>query len=518
MPSGSKNNALTQPDLHEAEFYDMIFELAQILGNESNFGEIIRLICSKTAAFYNCDLVSIVMINPKTQKTIKTIFREEKQHSIGKKQYHLVQTNVIGWMMKKQCSFSSMNIQKDSRFQRNLFKDIPGLSVIGSPLINEKSTIGYFILMSLAGEYVFTEKDHDLLEKLSVIIAPFLGNNQRIESYFKSVLPDEVLLKKYETMGLIGGSSVFKELLRAIEAAANNTVRVILEGESGTGKELIAHAIHQLSGRNDKPFIALDCGAIPENLIESELFGHTKGAFTGATYARKGLFQEADNGTLFLDEISNLPLEMQSKLLRVLQEGEIRVVGSNKPVKVDVRIIAASSPSLKKMVSHQKFREDLFYRLYIYPILVPSLQERKEDIPFLADYFLKKMAEKHAKDIKHLHGNMLKFIKEHPWKGNIRELENFIERLITLTPEGYQTVDESVLPSEFKAEFNQMLNQKMKTKKVVSLADKLNAVEIDLIKDALEKNNWNQSRAARALKISERVIRYKMEKYNIKKE
>ncbi|NIV72407.1 AAA domain-containing protein, partial [Candidatus Saccharibacteria bacterium] len=243
----------------------------------------------------------------------------------------------------------------------------------------------------------YVSESLNLLEKLAIITAPFINNVHKIQEYFQVSLPDSTLLSKYEALGLLGKSSQFMDLLRGIESAARCDVRVMLEGESGTGKELIARAIHKLSFRSKRPFIAIDCGAIPEHLIESELFGHVKGAFTGAVDDRKGLFEAANGGTIFMDEIANLPLDMQAKLLRVLQEGEIRPVGSNLSRKVDVRIISASSKKLRELLKNQSFREDLYYRLYVYPLQVPTLNERSEDIPLLANYFLNKYSQQQQK-------------------------------------------------------------------------------------------------------------------------
>ncbi|MFQ5629510.1 MAG: sigma 54-interacting transcriptional regulator, partial [bacterium] len=259
----------------------------------------------------------------------------------------------------------------------------------------------------------------------------------------------------------------------------------------------------------------IDCGAIPENLMESELFGHEKGAFTGAAYERKGLVEAAHHGTLFMDEIANLSYDMQAKLLRVLQEGELRPVGSNKPRKVDVRIISACSTPLRKMVDQQKFREDLFYRLHVYPIRIPTLNERREDIPLLANHFLRKFAREQQKPAASFHASLLDFMQQRKWSGNIRELENFTERLVTLASDKMAALNPAILPPEFRKEFKKLspaLEQHPVSK---SLQESLEDYEVQLIRQALIAHSWNQSQAARALKISERTIRYKMEKLGI---
>jgi len=307
------------------------------------------------------------------------------------------------------------------------------------------------------------------------------------------------------------------ELLQAVEAAAHCDVRVLLEGKTGTGKELIARAIHQFSSRCDGPFVAIDCGAISRTLIESELFGHKKGAFTGADQERKGLIMEADGGTLFIDEISNLPLELQSKLMRVLEEGEVRPIGSNKAYQIDVRIITASSVSLKEMVETSRFRDDLFFRLHVYPITIPDLAERSEDIALLANHFLELYTRKQKKHLKALHEEILDFLKQRPWAGNIRELENLIERLVTLAPPDLEILDNNCFPRDLKKELDEYRQQQSPATRRKSLKSELQNFEAKLIRKTLEECRWNQSEAARRLQTSEKNIRDKMQQYHIKK-
>ncbi len=327
------------------------------------------------------------MLNPQTRQTVKTICASGNEPS--ERKYHLVHTNISGWVLENNNSFLTADLKSDQRFRKNLFKDLAIKSALCIPLRIEGTIIGTLLLLNKTRDDAFTQEDLSILEKLAAVSSPFLRDIQKIQQFFTAALPKQALLKKYEGFGLLGTSKKFIELLQAIESAARSQVRILLEGESGTGKELIARSIHQLSARSLNKFLAIDCGAIPANLIESELFGHVQGAFTGASKDRQGLFAEAHGGTLFMDEITNLPLELQSKLLRVLQEGEIRPLGSNQQRKVDVRIITASSIALRQLVDQQKFREDLFYRLNVYPIAVPSLGERREDIPLLANHFLK---------------------------------------------------------------------------------------------------------------------------------
>ena len=233
--------------------------------------------------------------------------------------------------------------------------------------------------------------------------------------------------------GIIGSSSALRRVLEQVAIVAPTDSTVLLHGETGTGKELIAQAIHKLSGRRQRPFVRMNCAAIPSGLLESELFGHEKGAFTGALMQKKGRFEAADRGTLFLDEIGDISLELQPKLLRAVQEQEFERLGSNQTIKVDVRIIAATHRDLSAMMRESKFREDLFYRLNVFPIEIPPLRERSEDIPLLVNYFVTKFSQRMRKQIEAIDELTMQALKNHPWRGNVRELANFVERAVILT-------------------------------------------------------------------------------------
>jgi formate hydrogenlyase transcriptional activator len=234
--------------------------------------------------------------------------------------------------------------------------------------------------------------------------------------------------------GIVGLSAALREVLDLVRTVAPTDSTVLIEGETGTGKELIAAAIHAHSKRRDRPFVKLNCAAIPLGLLESELFGHERGAFTGAVVRKIGRFEAADRGTLFLDEIGDIPLELQAKLLRVLQEGEFERLGSNQTQRVNVRLVAATNGDLLKLVSEKRFRSDLYYRLNIFPIPVPALRDRAEDIPLLVKHFVSKYAARMQKRIDEIPVEAMTVLSEHPWPGNIRELQNFIERSVILTP------------------------------------------------------------------------------------
>jgi Nif-specific regulatory protein len=504
-----------QTDFDSRDFKsEILIDFAKLLGHQNNYEEILRLVTKKASDLFNADLALIMMINPRTHDTIKTLYFEDKQ--IDEQNYHTLNASASGWVIKNELSLISDDIKSDDRFRPSFFKDISARSVVCVPFACENIIIGTLLLVKKYMVGSFNESDLIHLENLAAVVSPFLRNIQKIENYFTSKVPEAALISKYRTCGLLGKSKQFFELLHAVDAAANCDVRVLLEGRSGSGKELVAKAIHNFSKRNVHPFIAIDCGSIPENLIESELFGHVKGAFTGASTARTGLFEEANNGTLFMDEIANLPLELQVKLLRVLQEGEIKPLGSNTTRKINVRVITAASVSLKELVNQKKFREDLFYRLMVYPIHIPSLEERNEDIILLANHFLEKFSKEQHKKAEIFHEEILEFMKHHPWTGNVRELENFVERMIALVPENKKQIDVSILPAEFKNELQYVKKNKSITKTNLTLPETLTEKEREIMRQALIDHNWNQSSAAAALGIHESTLRYKIRKYKLK--
>jgi len=492
-----------------------LIELAYILSQQNEFKEILRVVSQKTANLLHAELVLILMVNPRTHQTVKTIHREGSEISPSK--YRSLQNQISGWIMKNCEPLLSPDVKLDPRFRRVHFGDLSIKSVMGVPLRIEGNIIGTLILINKNQRDEFSEDELSFLEQIAIISAPYLRNVQQLQQYFELPLSGSGLRGKYEKLGLLGKSKKFIELLQSIEAAARCDVRVLLEGQSGTGKELVAQTIHKTSARGSGPFVAVDCGAIPANLMESELFGHVKGAFTGATHERKGLFIKANHGTLFMDEITNLPLEMQSTLLRVLQEGEIRPVGSDVSCKVDVRVISAASVSLREMVDKEQFREDLFYRLYVYPISVPSLADRREDIPMLANHFLKRFTNEQNKKAESFHYEILDFMKNRDWPGHIRELENFVERLVTIASPKLSILDHTILPEELKKEFKKAQAVPDNHYVVKSLNESLAEYEEQLIRQALVKYNWNQAKAARALKIPAQTMGHKMRKLGIKK-
>ncbi|UCD56578.1 MAG: sigma-54-dependent Fis family transcriptional regulator, partial [Candidatus Hydrogenedentota bacterium] len=312
---------------------------------------------------------------------------------------------------------------------------------------------------------------------------------------------------------LVGNGPAMDDMKNMIRKVASLSSTVLILGESGTGKELVAKAIHNCSPRGEKPFVAINCGGMPENLLESELFGHVKGAFTGAVSHKDGLFKVADGGSLFLDEIGETSMALQVKLLRVLDEMKIRPVGSSSDFSVDVRLISATNKNLEEMVAEGRFREDFFYRLNVIPIYVPALRERREDILLLARHFLEKFCERAGRQIG-ISQETEKILEQYRWPGNVRELENVIERAAALC--NGDTVQSDDLPRKLCDSSVEQHYETELPSEGVDLDARIEAFERSLIKQAMTRAGNSQTRAARLLMLSPRSLRYKLEKYNMK--
>jgi len=315
---------------------------------------------------------------------------------------------------------------------------------------------------------------------------------------------------RFSFQNLIGSSPAMKRLYEVLELAAPSNSTVLVSGETGTGKELVARALHYNSARREGPFATLNCGAIPESLMESELFGHRKGAFTGAQAERKGKFESADGGTLFLDEVGEIPLTLQPKILRVLQSGEVDRIGADRPVKVDVRIVAATNRDLEVMVAERAFRQDLYYRLAVVPVRVPPLRERREDIPLLAQHFLDRMAERTERPSLRLPPEVFGLFDRYSWPGNVRELENLIERLVVMSREDILDISmlpEAIMAGEVRGGHAFVLPQE---------GVDLEQMERDLIVQALERNDGNRTHAARDLSLTRNALLYRMQKHGLR--
>jgi two-component system nitrogen regulation response regulator NtrX len=372
----------------------------------------------------------------------------------------------------------------------------PDLPVV---MISGHGNIDLAVKATRMGAYDFLEKPLSLERVL--LAAKRALERKTLEIEFKALKED--LTKKWK---LIGNAQKMDLLREQIDMAALSNSRVLIFGESGSGKELVAHILHDKSTRTDKPFVEMNCAAIPQELIESELFGHEKGSFTGAFERKNGKFELADRGTLFLDEIGDMSLATQSKVLRVIETQEFQRVGGSKNIKVDVRIISATNKDLNEEVRQGKFREDLLYRLNVIPITVPPLRERKDDITVLIDYFLEFFASEYGKKQKKISSDALKKLEAYEWPGNVRELRNVIERLVIMTPSDTITSKNLVIGEATRSDYFSLK----------TLREARETFEKDFITKKLEENNWNISKTAELLDIERSNLHRKIKAYDIK--
>jgi len=376
---------------------------------------------------------------------------------------------------------------------KNLKPDLPIIMISGH------GNIELAVKATRIGAYDFLEKPLSLERVL--LAAKRALEKQALETEYKALKQD--LTKKFR---LIGNSQKIALLKEQIDMASQSNSRVLIMGESGSGKEIAARFLHENSKRAGKPFIEVNCAAIPQELIESELFGHEKGSFTGAFEKKKGKFELADEGTLFLDEVGDMSLSAQSKVLRVIETQEFQRVGGSRNIKVDVRIIVATNKDLREEVRTGNFREDLLYRLDVIPIIVPPLRERKDDIPALVEYFLEYFASEYGQKPKKITPEAIKMLETFDWPGNIRELRNVIERLVIMTPSDTITAKNLVVAEPTKEDYFAF----------TTLREARDAFEKTFITKKLEENNWNISKTAEILQIERSNLHKKIKGYNIK--
>jgi Nif-specific regulatory protein len=397
------------------------------------------------------------------------------------------------------------------------------ISFLGVPVMVNGNPEGVLTVDRLFADDVSFEEDIRFLTVLATLIAQFVTLHREIEKKEQQLIEENKSLKAklhhvHRGHFIIGHSKPMQEVFRVIDKISSSTVTALLLGESGTGKELVARAIHDGGCRKDNPFVKINCAALPETLLESELFGHERGAFTGAHASRAGRFEMADKGTIFLDEIGEMPLSLQAKMLRVLQEKQFERIGGSKTFNVDVRIVAATNVSLEEAVGNGQFRADLYYRLNVVPIVLPPLRDRKEDIPLLFSHFLSKSNERKGRKIK-ITSELLDFLIGYSWPGNVREMQNLVERMVILA-EGERLGIGDLPPSLFSTRQIQPENSQKAAADMASPQPafgrkSLEDIERTEIEAALRRNGWVQVRAARELGLTERQIGYRIKKYGL---
>ena len=450
---------------------------------------------------------SILIIDDEdAQRNILKGYLEKKGYKIysassGNEGINLVHNNLIDIVLSdyKMPDITGLEVLEEVK------KINPEVSFV---ILTAYGTIENAVKAMALGAFNYILKPVDL-DELDLTMERIIENkNLRSEIH----LLKSQLHEKYKFESFISYSPKMEEMLSVASRAADSKATILINGESGTGKEVLAKSIHFISPRKDKPFIAVNIPALPETLLESELFGHEKGAFTGAEKTKKGRFELADKGTIFLDEIGDIPINLQVKLLRVLQEHQIERLGSTENINIDVRIIAATHQNLENKIKDGSFREDLYYRLNIVSINIPPLRDRKEDIIPLTEYFTEKYCKENSRQKLDLSKEAIDLLMKYSFPGNVRELENIIERAVVLSRNEIITVDD--FPNTVKG---YKAENEIQEKEKGNMVEQVEALEKKLIFDALKEANGNQSLAGRMLGITERNLRYKMQKYGIKK-
>jgi Nif-specific regulatory protein len=493
-----------------------IYEISKLLGSSLNLKSNLRGVIRVLSEYLNMNRGTVALRSGSEVSIVAAHGMSEEEIKRGR--YKLGE-GIIGRVAKLGSPIVIPNIGEEPLFlnktgARKMIKR-ENVSFLCVPIKFKSEVLGVLSVDRLfETKGVSFEEDLRLLKIIASLMAQSVKLHNELERERVAFLEEKESLTRqlkgrYRVENIIGQSDGMQEVFEAIHKVAPSRANVLLRGESGTGKELAAKAIHFMSSRAKEPFIKFNCASIPEGLLESELFGHERGAFTGAMSMRKGRFELADKGTIFLDEIGDLPITLQPKILRVLQEKEFERVGGEKTIKVNVRLIAATSRNLEELVAAGKFREDLYYRLNVVPIYLPPLRERQVDIPVLAEFFLKKYNEENGKSVR-IEVGVLGALLNHDWPGNVRELENTIERLVVMSTGVMIGLND--LPLTIR-------ERSLKAAHTVTAKDALPAAVADIEKakiiDALKKTGWVQAKAARLLSITPRQIGYKIKRYGI---
>jgi Nif-specific regulatory protein len=458
---------------------------------------------------------TVTLYNPETETIEIKVAHGLSERSRSRATYK-VGEGITGRVVETGEAIVVPDISKDPRFvhKTKARKNSSGkkTAFFCVPIKLEGKTVGALSADRQAGRGSSSAASVRLLNVICTMIAQAIKLNKMVESERRLLQDENVRLRgelktRFDVHNMVGTSNAMQQVYRLIEQVADSNATVLIRGESGTGKDLVAHAIHYNSLRADKPFVKVNCTAMPETLLESELFGHEKGAFTGAVERKLGRFERAHGGTIFLDEIGDFPPNLQVKLLRVIQFKEFERVGGLDTIKTNVRIIVATHKPLEEQIEHGHFREDLFYRINVFPIFLPPLRERKDDIMLMADHFLEKFAAENGKRITRISTPAIDMLTRYHWPGNIRELENCIERAVLLC-------SDDVIRSEHLPPSLQMVDRGEVTTNP-SLPEVIANKERELIVDALKRSGGQQRKAARDLGVTERILGYKIRKYGI---
>jgi len=484
-----------------------LVEASAAINGSLHLSEVLQAIAQSAAVVLRSEASSVLLLDTRRNKLVFRAAVGDRGPSLIGEEFD-ADLGVAG----KVARTGEPVIVSDVRQSQDFFRGIDAKSsfqtrcLIAAPLVWKGEVIGVVEVLNRIGGQDFTEDDISLLQVFANLAASGAHNAAEHETVVRENLGLRESLKAQTN--IIGNSTALRHVLDMVNRVANRNATVLLLGETGTGKEVTARKIHAVSSRKDRPFIAINCAALPETLLESELFGHEKGAFTSAHAEKMGRFEMADGGSLFLDEIGDISMSTQVKLLRVLQEKEFVRVGGTRTISTDVRIIAATNRDLRESMERGEFREDLYYRLNVFPINLPSLRKRREDIPLLVDHFIQIAATQLGCPKPTVTDEGMALLASYNWPGNIRELQNVIERAVLLA-DG-QPIAPSHLPREVVGD--QPLDEDTRSE------SSLWGYEKALIVKALRENGWNQSKAARTLGISRDNLRYRVKKYQIEKE
>jgi Nif-specific regulatory protein len=509
------------PSVRDREGLHLLFEISKLLSEPVDIEDILKPVLDRIAVYLGIIRGMITILNrTKGERAIAEAWGLDDSQKL-KGRYSLGE-GITGRVIETGNPVALKRIADEPRFLNRTGarkgEETKDISFVCVPIRQGPEVIGAIgVDLSLSGENL------EYHIRVLTIVAASISQVVRLHQVEREEMEDlkaentrlqeqlrtELRTRYGNSTYVVGNSQNMRALYQQMEQVSGTSATVLLLGESGVGKERIAQAIHYGSPRADKPFVKVNCAAIPESLIESTLFGHEKGAFTDAIKTRKGYFEQADSGTIFLDEIGEMPLSIQTKFLRVLQEREFQRIGGSETIKVDIRIIAATNADPQKLIAQGKFREDLYYRLSVFPLVVPPLRERKTDIMLLADHFVEKFTAEHKKKIRRITPSAIDLLTRYSWPGNVRELENCIERAVILSRDG--AIHSYHLPPGMQKERSADKNEQRQTLKEI-----METVEKELIAEELRRTRGNMARAAENLGISERVMGLRVTKYRLK--
>jgi len=512
-----------QGGVSSTEQLSLFLELSRAFGTLMELGDLLPLVMTRTNAAFAAESCALLLLDEERQELFFPVTSDispERAERLKAMRFP-ADKGVAGWVLQQGKPALVSDVGRDQRFYAGVDRQSGAQTreLLCAPLHTRHGTIGVIELRNKR-EGAFSQEDLVFLDALAGSVAVAIENARLYQQvrHSEARLKEEVATLQRERTHqqrfaeIIGNGEAMGKVFAFMESAISSPITVLLQGETGTGKEAIARAIHSHGPRKDKPLVTVNCGALTETLLESELFGYKKGAFTGAMTDQQGLFEAANGGTIFLDEIGDTTPALQVKLLRVLQEGELRRVGETQTRRVDVRVLSATNRDLTQEVRHKRFREDLYYRLSGFPITVPPLRERREDIPLLVARFLRRSGDKLGKRVRGITNEAGELLVRYSWPGNVRELENEIERAVALTPED-DTITPAVLSEKISAQ--QALRVSLPAEAGTLKQARL-TFEREYVAEVLRRHHGNAVQAAKALGISRQMLQTKIKEYGLR--